>query len=254
MLAAQKRQETHFPSNEDKEQWMKHYVVRETPIARKRVEDSEAAVQQEQEDMKHAEIVVLRNQDPKNNFEVMMVAIGACLSDLAGSDAGEDGDDHDDQEAEQGKLSEDDEPGWVIGTITKTVQQRIERCWQKQMKLDELTQPGWEDAAHHFSEWEEKYSTSELVVPAIVQPRTDDDTLAAALTTFGVCMQCLAIVPGISPMPQGASGPANCQMRVGSMELLMNMRLSCLEPAAERDMSHLLKAKPDEPVCYYPCI
>jgi hypothetical protein len=49
-------------------------------------------------------------------------------------------------------LSEDDEPGWVMGTITKTVRQGMERFRQKQMKLDELTQPGWEDAAGYIRE------------------------------------------------------------------------------------------------------
>ena len=82
----------------------------------------------------------------------MLVAIGDSLSDLASSDDGEDGEDDDDEETEQGKLSEDDEPGWVMGTITKTVQQRMERFRQKPMKLDELTQPGWEDAADYFRE------------------------------------------------------------------------------------------------------
>jgi len=28
------------------------------------------------------------------------------------------GEDEDDEETEQGKLNEDDEPGWVMGTIT----------------------------------------------------------------------------------------------------------------------------------------
>jgi hypothetical protein len=46
-LAAEKRQETHFLSNEEKEKWIKDYVERETAEARKRVEDTEAAVQQE---------------------------------------------------------------------------------------------------------------------------------------------------------------------------------------------------------------
>jgi len=72
----------------------------------------------------------------------MMVAIRDSLSDLASSDDGEDGEDEDDEETKQGKLSKDDEAGWVMGTITKTVQQRMERFQQKQMKLDELTQPG----------------------------------------------------------------------------------------------------------------
>jgi len=48
----------------------------------------------------------------------MLVAIGGSLSDLAISDDGEDGEDEDDEETEKGKLSEDYEPGWVMGTIT----------------------------------------------------------------------------------------------------------------------------------------
>ena len=50
------RRETQFLSNEEKEKWIDDYVERETPRARKRVEDAEAAVQQEQDDMTHAEI------------------------------------------------------------------------------------------------------------------------------------------------------------------------------------------------------
>jgi len=102
--------------------------------------------------MSHAEIAGLTFREPKKMFEEMLVAIGDRLSDLASSDDGEDGEDEDDEETEQGKLSKDDEPGWVMGTITKTVQQRIARFWQKQMKLDELTQLGWEDAADYFRE------------------------------------------------------------------------------------------------------
>jgi hypothetical protein len=84
----------------------------------------------------------------------MLVAIRDSLSDLASSKDGEAGEDEDDEEIQQGKLSEDDEPGWVMGTITKTVQQRMKMFRQKQMKLDELTQPGWEDVADYFREWD----------------------------------------------------------------------------------------------------
>jgi len=92
--------------------------------------------------MKHAEIAGLTYREPKETFEEMLVAIGDSLSDLASSDDGKDGEDEDDEETEQGELSEDDEPSWVMGTIIKTVQQRTERFRQKQMKLDELNQPG----------------------------------------------------------------------------------------------------------------
>ena len=92
--------------------------------------------------MTHAEITGLMSREPEKTFEEILVAIGDSLSDLASSDDGEDREDEDDEESEQGKLNDDDEPGWVMGTITKTVQQRMESFRQKQMKLNELTQPG----------------------------------------------------------------------------------------------------------------
>jgi hypothetical protein len=83
--------------------------------------------------MLHAEIVGLTSREAEKTVEEMLVAIGDSLSDLASSDDGEDGEEEVDKETEQGNLSEDDEPGWVMGTITKTVQQRMERFRQKQM-------------------------------------------------------------------------------------------------------------------------
>ena len=115
----------HILSNKQKGKWIKDYVERETAGARKRVEDTEAAVPQVQDDMTQAEIAGLTSREPKKTFEEMLVAIRDSLSDLASSDDGEDGEEEDDEETEQGNLSEDDEPGWVMGTITKTVQQRM---------------------------------------------------------------------------------------------------------------------------------
>ena len=91
--------------------------------------------------MTHAELAGLKSRKPEQTFEEMLIAIGDSPSDLACSDNGEDGEDEDDEVTEKGKLSEDDEPGWVIGTITKTVQQRMERFRHNQMKFDELSQP-----------------------------------------------------------------------------------------------------------------
>ena len=87
------------------------YVERGTAGARRQVEDTEEVVQQQQEDMKHAEDVGLRISEPKGTFEEMMVAMGDSLSELAISDDGEDGDNDDDKETEQHKLGEDDKPG-----------------------------------------------------------------------------------------------------------------------------------------------
>jgi hypothetical protein len=74
-FVAEKRRETHFLSNEEKEKWIQDYVERETAGARKQVEDAEAAVQQEQDDMPHAEIAGLTSRAPKKTFEEMLVAI-----------------------------------------------------------------------------------------------------------------------------------------------------------------------------------
>jgi ssDNA-binding replication factor A large subunit len=56
-LVTERRREKHFLSNEEKEKWIEDYIKRETAGARKRVEDAEAVVQQEQDNMTHAEIV-----------------------------------------------------------------------------------------------------------------------------------------------------------------------------------------------------
>jgi hypothetical protein len=55
-LAVETRRETNFLSNEEKEKWIADYVERETAGARKRVEDADGSVQQEQDDMTDAEI------------------------------------------------------------------------------------------------------------------------------------------------------------------------------------------------------
>jgi len=249
-LAAEKQWETHFLSNEEKETWIEDYVERETAGARKRVEDAEAAVQKEQDDMTQAEIAGLMSREPEKTLEEMLVAIRDSLSDLASSDDGEDGEEEDDEETEQGNLSEDDEPGWVMGTINNTVQQRMERFRHTQMKLDKLTQPGWEDAADYFCERDKKYGTTELRVPAVVQPETKDDAPAPPAPTFGEPMESIDIVPRISQRPQGTSRPGSSHIRLGSVKPQSKSSIASGEPAAKPDSSMLLKAKPFEPVSF----
>jgi len=194
-IAAEMRRETHCLSNEEKEKLIEDYVERETAGARKRVEDAEATVQQEQDDMTQAAIAELTSREPEKTVEEMLVAIRDILSDLASSDDEDDGEGEDAEETEQGNLSEDDEPGWVMGTITKRFQQRMERFRQKQMKLVKLSQPGWEDAADYFCERDKKYGTNELSVLSVVQPQTKDDAPAPPPATFGELMESLDIVP-----------------------------------------------------------
>ena len=164
-LAAGIRRETHFLSNEEKEQWIEVYVERETAVARKRGEDAQTAIKWEQDDMRNAEKVGLITTKPETTFEEVLNTNGDSLSDFASSDNGEDGqDEYDDGEDDTagGKLRQDDDPGWVMGTISNTVQYCKESFLQKQMKLDELTQPGRGDAADNFREQDKQSGMTEI--------------------------------------------------------------------------------------------
>jgi len=124
----------------------------------------------------------------------------------------------------------------------------MEMFRQKKMKLDKLTQPGWGDAANYLHERDKKYCTSELRVPAVIQPQTDDDTAAPAQTMFGKLMESLEIVPIISQMPQGTSRPGSCHIGLGSVKSQSDTSIPGVEPAVDPNSSPLLKAKPVEPL------
>jgi len=253
-LGADTGRETHFLSNEEKENWIEDYVERETGGARKQVEDAEAAIRQEQEDAEAAENAGLTSTEPKKTSHGMMVAIGDSLSDIASSDNGEDREGEDDEETELRQLSKDDEPGGVMGTMTKKVQQRMERFRQKQMKLDQLTQLGCEDAADYFCDRDKKYSTSELKVPAVVQLQPEDDAASPALTTCEELMKCLDTVPGISQLPQGTTHTESSHMRPESGKPQLNMSIHGLAPSAEPDSSPFLTSKLVTPLNFHPCL
>jgi len=125
-------------------------VEREAAVAGKRVQDAETAIMQELNDMTTAEHVGTTTGRPETLFEELLNTIGESLSNLASSDAEQNDEDkeYNEHDTELGKLSYDDEPGWVLGTIPKAVQHHMKSFRQKQMKLDELTQPGWGDAAN----------------------------------------------------------------------------------------------------------
>ena len=178
-------------------------MERETAVARKRVEDAETAIKQKQEDMSNVEKAGLTTRDPEKTFEEMLNAIGDSLSDLVSSNDEEDVDDEEDDEGtEQGKQSEVDEPGRVMGTISKTVQRRMERCWHNQMKLDELTHPGWGDMADNFGERDTKYGTTKSIVPAVVKSQTDQVAAAPPPTPSVELIETLDNLPRRSRMLQ----------------------------------------------------
>lgn len=92
-------------------------------MARERGKDAQTAIKQELEDMRYSKNAELTNRKQKNAFEEMMIAIEDSLSNLASFDDAKDGNDKDDEDSELWKLSEDDQTGWVVGTISKIVQQ-----------------------------------------------------------------------------------------------------------------------------------
>jgi len=86
----------HILCNKEKETWIKDYVERETAVARKRVEDAEAAIRQEQEDTGTAENVGLTTREPKKTLKENMMAIEDSMSNHASSDNCTDGEPKDD--------------------------------------------------------------------------------------------------------------------------------------------------------------
>ena len=231
-------------------------MQRDTAVARKRVEDAETAIKQKQDDMRNAEKVGLTTTKPETTFGEMLNPIGDSLSNLASFDYVENGDNEDDDEEDSSlvKLSEDDEPGWVMGTISQMVQYHMQRFRQKQMKLDKLTQPGWGDTADYFHERDKKYGTAESKVPAVVQLQTADDAALSVPTTFSEPRETLDSVPGKFQMPQVTSRPGSSHMRLGSNKPQTHACIPSLLPASMPGWSHNQQSKHVEPVSFNPSI
>jgi hypothetical protein len=196
-FAAEKLWKTHFFINQEREKLINDYMARETAVATQRVQDGAAAMMQEQEHMGNVEMGQLTTTKPEISFEEMLNAIGNSVSNLTSSKDEGDGEDEDDNEEDKGdgKLSEDDEYGWEMGTISKTVQHRMKSFWQEQLKYDEQTQLGWGDAAEFFRERAMTYGMTELKIPADGKLQTDSTAATPSPTTFGEGTQTLDIVP-----------------------------------------------------------
>jgi hypothetical protein len=80
----------------------------------------------------------------EKHCEEMLNAIGDSPRILSSSDTVQDLEDEEDDEddTELDKMSDDDETGWVIGTVSKTVEHSRESFWQQQMRLDDSSQLG----------------------------------------------------------------------------------------------------------------
>ena len=206
--------------------------------------------------MRNADQAGLTTTKRETTFEEMLNAIEDSLSDHSSSDDREDGEDEDDDQDDPagGKFREHDETGWVMGTISTLVQYRRERFRQKQMKLNQLMQPGWGDATDYLRDRDKKYGTTELKVPAVIQPQTADDTASYSPMTFGEPMHTPDSVPRKSQMPHVTSRTGSSHMRLGSRKLLTHKHIASIPPAPMPDWSLIQKSKHVEPVDFNPCI
>jgi len=130
----------------------------------------------------------------------------------------------------------------------------MERVRQKSIKLEESTQRGRGDAANILRDKDEKYGTTELKVPAVVQPQTADDAASSAPTTFGELMETLDHIRRRLQMPQVNSRPGCSYMRLGSGKPQTHEHVLSLPPAPMPDWSPIPKSKHVNPVSFNPWI
>jgi len=137
----------------------------------------------------------------------MLNAIRDSLSDRAKCNNEEDGehDEFDEKNTGPDKLSEEDDPLWVMGAISKSVLLGMERFWPRLIKFDDLAKPGSGDTAYYFHERNSKYRTAELEVAAVGKPQTETDAATSAVTTFAELVETLDIFPGKLQMPEMTS-------------------------------------------------
>ena len=177
----------HFSWNEAKENLIEDYLEQETAIAWNRVEAAETGIMRRRQDIRIPEKVGRITRKTEKTFDEMFNAIVERPSDLAGSNNEEDGEDEVDveEQTELRKLSNDDKPTWVMGTISTTVHQCMESVREPQMRLEELTQPGWGDAPDYSCERDEKSAKAELIVQAVIQLRMGNVAATPAPTPVG---------------------------------------------------------------------
>jgi hypothetical protein len=248
--------DTHFLSNEEQEKLIEDYVQRETTLGRKRVRDAETAIIQKMKDMTSAKCECATTGKPRITCQEMLKAIGYRLSDLVISDEEQDvkEEEDDEEDTELGKLSADDEPGWAMGTISKSVQHRMESFRQKQMRFDKCTHLGWGDVANCFRQRDMKYRTFKLTVLAVIKPKIDTTVATPLPTTFGKRVLSIEIVQVQMQMPAVTSRPGSTKMR----QDLEKPQLHKFSPVrwvdAVTNSMPIHDSKPVEPISWYPCI
>jgi len=200
--------------------------------------------------------VGLTSWQPEKSFEEVQNPIGDWLSDPVSSKDEEYGDNEDDDEedAALATLSEDDEPSWVKGTISKPVQQFMEGSWPKPMCLHESMQPWWGDVANYFCESDMMHGMAEMRVPAVGQLESNQVVAWHAPQTLGEEIYTLDIVPGKLWMPLVTFRMGRCHMTQGSGNSQSHKIIASLRPYAAADWLLTKKSKPVKLGSIYPCI
>ena len=225
-------------------------------MARERVQDAETEMMQEMDDMRYDDKARSTTTQPESMFAELLNTIWDSLSNHAKPEDEEDGEEEvdDEEDTDLGKLTEDDEPGWVMSTVSNTLQHRMESFRQKQKRIDELTQPGCRDPPHYFLERDMKYGTKRLKDPAVVEPLTDTTAATLSPTTFEEHMLVPDIVPRKSQMPQVTSHQGCSQIRLHSEKPQADNHIVFLIPDMVPGTSQREIAMPVPPVRIQPSI
>jgi len=162
-----------------------------------RVQDPEIAIMHGQVHMTNVETARLITPKHAITFETMLNAIGDCLKNLQSSDVTEGWEDPDVDHGKLvlGKMSEDDEPGCTMDTLSRMEQHHIDSFLRKQGRIDNGSQPGWRVEAEYFCGRVLMCWTTHMNVPAVLTPHTDTTAATHSPTTGGLLIQVVDIVP-----------------------------------------------------------
>jgi hypothetical protein len=112
-----------------KGKYAQNSVECELAAARKGVEQTERACEQQQQDITNADNARITTRDFEIRCPKMIIATAAIPNGF-GFFVNVGNEDHEnDQDTVLSKLTEEDKPSWVVGTVSKMVHQQIERYW-----------------------------------------------------------------------------------------------------------------------------
>ena len=151
-------------TQQEREKWIEDYVERETAVARRRVEEADAAWELEKERLA-AEALdgASTASKSKTTFAEMLKGIDDSIDDIATSDEDDEDDEDEDEEEDdiEGEIKADgtmDISDGPAGVVEERAQKRIDTFREMCKQIDEVTRPGWEAAENYFRERDKKYN------------------------------------------------------------------------------------------------